>query len=193
MDDNKEPQAMSDEQKLRDLQQRIIAKSENLIKHLQTEGGEGKHQWLGIAFLVVVVALIVAYIVYDYFTNDLGPFDVWIGGCVASFLIVCYIMDKVMRHFLSRMKNANTTSQFYQDVKRLITTQKLRCWIPFAFGLICGYIAVIGFTPSNSKSTFLLIIKTIVWFLFWIWGSMKYNWYLDDDFLNDVEELGEYR
>ena len=192
MDDNKEPQAMSDEQKLRDLQQRIIAKSEILIKFLGTE--RRKHQWLGNTFLVVIVALTVAILVYDYITNDLGPFDAWIGGIWAGFLIAYYIIDKVRRHFLSRMKKASTTSQFYQDVKRLITTQKLRCWIPFAFGFICGDIAaLIGLTPTNSKSTWQLIIMTIVWFLFWIWGSMKYNWYLDDDFLNDVEELGEYR
>lgn len=193
MEDFKEPQAMSDEQKLRDLQQRIIAKSENLIKHLQTEGGEGKHQWLGIAFLVFVVALIVAYIVYDYFTNDLGPFDVWIGGCVAGCLIAYYIMNKVMRHFLSRMKNANRTSQFYQDVKRLITTHKLRCWIPYAVGFICGYFAMIELASTNSNSTWPLIIINILWILCTIVGAAMRSWYLDDDFRYGVEELGEHR
>lgn len=60
--------------------------------------------------------------------------------------------------------------------------------------IYCGDIAaLIGLTLTNSKSTWQLIIMTIVLFLGWIWGSMKYNWYLDDDFLNDVEELGEHR
>lgn len=149
MEDFKEPQAMSDEQKLRELKQRIIAKSENLTKYQQTK--EGKHQWLGTAFLVVLFALIVAYVVYDYITNDLEPLGAWIGGFVASSLIAFYIMDKVRRHFLSRMKNANTTSQFYQEVKRLITTQKLRCWIPYAVGFIFGYFAMIGLASTNSN------------------------------------------
>lgn len=192
MEDFKEPQAMSDEQKLRELKQRIIAKSENLTKYLQKK--EGKLQWLGTAFLVVLFALIVAYVVYDYITNDLEPLGAWIGGFVASSLIAYYIMHKVMRHFLSRMKKASTTSQFYQDVKRLITTQKLRCWIPFATGFICGDIAaLIGLASTNSNSTWELIIMNIFWILCAILGSMKHNWYLDDDFLNDVEELGEYR
>lgn len=191
MEDFKEPQAISDEQKLRELKQRIIAKSENLTKYLQKK--EGKLQWLGTAFLVVLFALIVAYVVYDYFTNDLGPFGAWIGGFVAGCLIAYYIMHKVMRHFLSRMKNANTTSQFYQEVKRLITTQKLRCWIPYAFGFICGYFAIIELASTNSNSKWELIIMNIFWILCAIWGSIKHNWYLDDDFRYDVEELGEHR
>ena len=191
MEDFKEPQAMSDEQKLRELKQRIIAKSENLTKYLQKK--EGKLQWLGTAFLVVLFALIVAYVVYDYITNDLEPLGAWIGGFVASSLIAYYIMHKVMQHFLSRMKKANTTSQFYQEVKRLITTQKLRCWLPDAFGFICGYFAVIGLTSTNTNSTWLLFITNIVCILCAIFGSMKHNWYLDDDFRNDVEELEEYR
>lgn len=191
MEDFKEPQAMSDEQKLRELKQRIIAKSENLTKYQQTK--EGKHQWLGTAFLVVLFALIVAYVVYDYITNDLEPLGAWIGGLVAGFLIVCYIMDKVMRHFLSRMKNANTTSQFYQEVKRLITTQKLQCWIPYAVGFICGYFAMIGLASTNSNSTWELIIINILWILCTIVGAAMRSWYLDDDFRYDVEELGEHR
>lgn len=191
MEDFKEPQAMSDEQKLRELKQRIIAKSENLTKYLQKK--EGKLQWLGTAFLVVLFALIVAYVVYDYITNDLEPLGAWIGGFVASSLIAYYIMHKVMQHFLSRMKKANTTSQFYQEVKRLITTHKLRCWLPDAFGFICGYFAVIGLTSTNTNSTWLLFITNIVCILCAIFGSMKHNWYLDDDFRNDVEELEEYR
>lgn len=182
MDDHLEPQAMNDEQHLQELRLRINAKAENLVKWQRTE--VGKRRWaVIIAFFAVIIAIIIATEVYSYVKNDFWDFNVH----VVIFIVAVFIMDRIMyiimRRYLTRMKNASTAPHYYQGVKRLITTHKLRLWIPLAVASIIDSYVKYGFDFWS--------FSLICWVIGAIWGSSMHNWFLDDDFCFDVEELGE--
>lgn len=184
MEDIVEHQVMNDEQYLQELRQRINAKAENLVKYNNTE--VRKRRWAVIAFWAVIIAIIIAIEVYSYVKNDHWEFNVWVVTFIGAAFIMDRIMYFIMRRHLTRMKNTGTPPHYYREVKRLITTHKLRQWIPLAVALICGYLVRY---ESESWSHSLLICSSMV--LGVILGASMRNWFLDDDFRFDVEELGE--
>ena len=179
MEDMIEPQVMSDEQRLRELRQRINAKAENLVKRGNTE--VRKDRWIGIAILVVFVAIIIALEVNSYKDNDFWELNALLGIIVGTAVIIYFILTKIMRRYLTRMKSASAVPQYYRDVKRLITTHKLRQWLPLAVALVCAY-----FVRHESDLVFgiAMVLGSIL-------GASMRNWFLDDDFCFDVDELGE--
>ena len=177
-------QPMSDEQRFRELQQRINAKAENLVKRGNTE--VKKNRWIAIAGWAVFAAIIIAVEVDSYKNNNFWEVNAMVCIFVGSALIIYFILTKIMRSYLTRMKSSNAAPQYYRDVKRLITTHKLRQWLPLAVAFVCT-----SYVSYGSESWFLelLIISAMV--LGSIWGASMRNWFLDDDFRFDVDELGE--
>ncbi len=184
MEDFQETQAVNGEQHLKDLRQRINAKTENLVKLRSTE--RRTKRWAGIAIMTVLLAIIVALAVYSYVKNDLGAFSTWVCIFIGAALIADYILKMIMRRYLTRMKNPSTAPQYYREVKRLITTHKLRLWIPLAAALACG-----SFVRNRPEPWLYSLLFDSGLVLGSILGSKMRNWFLDDDFCYDVEELGD--
>ena len=184
MEDFQETQALNGEQHLKDLRQRINAKAENLVKYRCTE--RRTKRWAGIAIMTVLLAIIVALAVYSYVKNDLEAFITWVCIFIGAALIADYILKMIMRRYLTRMKNPSTAPQYYREVKRLITTHKLRQWIPLAAALACG-----SFVRNRPEPWLYSILFDSGLVLGSILGAKMRNWFLDDDFCYDVEELGD--
>ena len=183
MEDFQETQAMNGDQHLQDLRQRINAKAENLVKYRCTE--RRTKRWAGIAIMTVLLAIIVALAVYSYVKNDLEAFITWVCIFIGAALIADYILKMIMRRYLTRMQNPSTAPQYYREVKRLITTHKLRLWIPLATALACG-----SFVRNRPEPWLYSILFDSGLVLGAILGAKMRNWFLDDDFCYDVEELG---
>ena len=179
-----ETQAMNGEQHLKDLRQRINAKAENLVKYRCTE--RRTKRWAGIAIMTVLLAIIVALAVYSYVKNDLGAFSTWVCIFIGAALIADYILKMIMRRYLTRMKSPSTAPQYYREVKRLITTHKLRLWIPLAAALACG-----SFVRNRPEPWIYSLLFDSGLVLGAILGAKMRDWSLDDDFCYDVEELGD--
>ena len=179
-----ETQAMNGEQHLQDLRQRINAKAENLVKYRCTE--RRTKRWAGIAIMTVLLAIIVALAVYSYVKNDLGAFSTWVCIFIGAALIADYILKMIMRRYLTRMKKTSTAPHYYREVKRLITTHKLRLWIPLATALACG-----SFVRNRPEPWLYSLLFDSGLVLGSILGAKMRNWFLDDDFCYDVEELGD--
>ena len=121
----------------------------------------------------------------SYMKNDFWGFNIWLCAFVGAALVVERIITMIMRHYLSRMKDAATTAlQHYQTLMRLIRAHKLRCWLPTAAGVICSLLVKL-----ESDSWPLLIIMSSPIVLGALLGSLMRNWYLDDDFCYDVDQL----
>ena len=184
-------QVTNDEQHLQELRQRINAKAENLSKVLSKRPftSEGKRKWYQLVAMVVILVVFLAGIVRlqvdRYGTDDFWKYNVMFGVLIGVFVLVHYIMSMVMRHFLSKMKNATTAPQQYRELKRLITTYQLRSWIPIATALIC--VVVFEYATDYRIDWF-----TIIFVIFLILGAMMSVWNFDEDFYNDVRELGKY-
>lgn len=184
MENFQETQAMNGEQQLQELQQRINAKAENLVKLRSTE--RRTKRWAGIAIMTVLLAIIVALVVYSYVENNLGKFSIWASIFIGAALIADRILYLVMRRYLTRMKNPSTAPQYYREVKRLITTHKLRIWIPLAAALAC-----VNFVRNRPEPWLFSLLVDSGLVLGSILGAKMRNWFLDDDFCFDVEELGD--
>lgn len=184
MENFQETQAVNGEQHLKDLRQRINAKAENLVKLCSTE--RRAKRWAGIAIMTVLLAIIVALAVYSYIENNLVKFSTWACIFFATALIADYVLKMIMRRFLTRMKSPSTAPQYYREVKRLITTHKLRQWIPLAAALACG-----SFVRNRPEPWIYSLLFYSGLVLGAILGAKMRNWSLDDDFCYDVEELGD--
>lgn len=184
MEDFQETQAMNGDQHLQDLRQRINAKAENLVKLRSTE--RRTKRWANIVVLAVLLAILVALVVYSYIENNLWKFSTWTCIFLATALIADYILKMIMRRYLTRMKKTSTAPQYYREVKRLITTHKLRLWIPLAAALACG-----SFVRNRPEPWLYSILFDSGLVLGSILGAKMRNWFLDDDFCYDVEELGD--
>ena len=185
MDENKEmSQAMTDEQHFRELQQRINEKAENLVKKGNTE--VKKNRWIAIAGWVVFAAIIIAGEVQSYVNNNFWEVNAMVGIFVGTAFITYFILTKIMRRYLTRMKSSNAAPQYYRDVKRLITTHKLRQWLPLAVAFVCT-----SYVSYGSESWFLELLLVSAMVLGSIWGASMRNWFLDDDFRFDIDELGD--
>ena len=185
MDENYEMgQPLTDEQRFQELRQHINEKAESLIKYGTTEGR--KRRWVIIAIWAVLIAIIVAVEVYSYVKNDFGEFNLSIVVFIAAAFITDRIMALIMRHYLTRMKSADTALQHFRALKRLITTHKLRHVIPLTVAFTCGYILRYGtgHWPIEYLGGYGMVIGA------WL-GSLMRNWFLDDDFCFDVEELAD--
>lgn len=185
MDENYEMgQPLTDEQHFQELRQRINEKAESLIKYGTTEGR--KSRWIAIAVWVVLIAIIVAVEVYSYMKNDFGEFNLSIVAFIAAAFVTDRIIVLIMRHYLTRMKNAATAPQHFRALKRLIRTHKLRNWVPLAVALTCGYFLQYrtGHWTHDYFFGYAMVIGAIL-------GSAMRNWFLDDDFRFDVEELAD--
>jgi len=184
MENFQETQAMNGEQHLQDLRQRINAKAENLVKLRSTE--RRTKRWANIVVLAVLLAILVALVVYSYIENNLWKFSTWACIFLATALIADYILKMIMRRYLTRMKKTSTAPQYYREVKRLITTHKLRLWIPLAAALACG-----SFVRNRPEPWLYSLLFDSGLVLGSILGAKMRNWFLDDDFCYDVEELGD--
>lgn len=185
MDENHEMgQPLTEEQRFQELQQRINEKAESLIKYGTTEGR--KRRWIIIAIWVVLIAIIVAVEIHSYLQNDFWEFNLSIVVFIAAAFITDRIMALIMRHYLTKMKSAATALQYFRALKRLITTHKLRQVIPLTVAFTCGYILRYGtgHWPIEYLGGYGMVIGA------WL-GSLMRNWFLDDDFCFDVEELAD--
>lgn len=181
MEDSKETQVMDDEQHLRELQQRINAKALNLIKWQRAEGRFNR--WIVIACWIVAIAIIVAIWVVSFDNNyDLSKYSAYLGIFIGAAVIVYYILTMIMRRYFTRMKNSSTAQQYYRAVKRLITTHKLRQWLPLVAAVICPL--KLG---SESFEHAALLNSSIV--IGAILASWTGHWFLDDEFRCDIVEL----
>lgn len=184
MEDSKKPQAMNDEQHLQELRQRINAKAENLLGIKWLSRGDTKKSWISLA---VLVAVIVVLEIIFYGKADFWPINAFIGGGAISTIILSIIM----RHIHTRMKNANTAPQYYRAVKQFINAHKLRLGMPLAVAIICWYLVKFKFDFS-TESIIILLVLGGAWVIFRNFGWSYSNWNLDDDFCNDIKELGNY-
>ena len=185
MDENYEMgQPLTDEQHFQELRQRINEKAESLIKYGTTEGR--KRRWVIIAIWVVLIAIIVAVEIHSYFQNDFWEFNFSIVVFIAAAFISDRIMALIMRHYLTKMKSAATALLHFRALKWLITTHKLRQVIPLTVAFTCGYILRYGtgHWPIEYLGGYGMVIGA------WL-GSLMRNWFLDDDFCFDVEELAD--
>ena len=185
MDENYEmSQPLTDEQRFQELQQRINEKAESLIKWGTTEGR--KRRWIIITIWTVLIAIIVAVEVYSYVQNEFLDLNISVGVFIATFFIADRIMVMIMRHYLTRMKSSTTALQHFRPLKWLITTHKLRQVIPLTVAVTCGYILRYGtgHWPIEYLSGYAMVIGVFL-------GSLMRNWFLDDDFCFDVEELAD--
>ena len=182
MEDFKEPKSLNEEQHLRELQQRINAKAQNLIKWQRTEGRINR--WVVLACCIVAIAVIVAILV-DLYDNNFGvtEFSNYLGIFIGAALIVYFILNRIMRRYLTRMKNSSSAPQYYLAVKRLITTFKLSQWLPLAAAVLCSPVKFGNVSWGEAA----LYNSSIV--LGAILGSWMRHWFLDDEFRWDIEEL----
>ena len=184
---NEANQAMTNEQYLQELRQRINAKAEEMVK-INFKGGQKASKTLRWTVIAVLVALLVGVEVFFYKENNFWE----INALMVVFMIVCfigsYLMTLIMRCFLSRMKNASTAPRYYRAVKRLILTHKLRYLIPLAMALVAGDILTSQLSNLAYTSSIPSGIACIIGIM--IAAAMR-NWYLDEDFRYDVEELGD--
>ena len=167
----------NDAQRMQELRQRININAEKLLKNRMmflTRGKKG-HGKLMIA-LAIVAAVIVLLEILNL--NNLWAFNTFLVAFVMSFLVVEFIMSKIMQSYLPRVINAGTARQHYRAVRRLISIYKLRYWLPFAAAVICGC-----FFKQNSLGSCAFLIAAVM-----LSGALG-NWSLDEDFCNDVEEL----
>lgn len=184
MEDFKEPQSLNDEQHLRELQQRINAKAQNLIKWQRTEGRINR--WVVIACCIVAIVIIVAILV-DFYDNhfSVSGFSAYLGIFIGTALIVYFILKRIMRCYLTRMKNSSSALQYYLAVKRLITTHKLSLWLPLAVAaaVLCSPFKFGNISWGEAfLSNISIVLGTIL-------GSWMSHWFLDDEFRWDIEEL----
>ena len=175
---------LNKEQSLDDLRQRINAKAENLLGIKWLARGNTKKSWISLA---VLVAIIVVLEIVFYGTADFWPGNAFIGGGA----IVIILLSIIMRHIHTRMKNASTVLQHYRALKQLINTHKLRLGAPLAVAIICWFLVKYGF-DFKTESIIILLLLGGAWVIFRNLGWSYSNWYLDDDFCNDVKELSNY-
>lgn len=183
MEDFKEPQAMNEDQHLQELRQRINAKAASFLKKrfISEEGSRWKRVAV-IALCVIVVALIVWCEVKTY-----GSIDFWgLNTFIVVYIMVYFAMNRIMRHFFTRMKTASTAPQHYRAVKQLIRTYKLLHGITLVTAIACSLLVSYG---SNLWAHMLFF--GVLMALGSILGDWLHNWNLDDDFCADVEELGD--
>lgn len=184
MADFQEPQTVNDEQHLQELRERINAKAENLVKWHNTQGR--KKHWEFITVWIILIAILIAVEVYSYVKNDLWEYNVWCGIFIVAAFIVDRIHTLIMQRYLTRMKNANKAPQYLREVKRLITTHKLRLCIPYPVAVLCA--CFVWYGPDSWPYALFMNSSLIIGA---IWGAWMRNWFLDDDFCFDVDELGE--
>lgn len=177
---NEMNQAADDAQHLQELRKRINKKAEDLI----WLGESSKQYWLllvAVIFLVVVVEVITYYV----WAGDFWAFNGWLGG----FLIVLAIMNIIKWYFLSKMKKVETAPQHYRATKRFIKTYQLEFLFSIAVAFYCKDLVknhCADWGAGLFASCFMIILALFI-------SYAKPNWYLDKDFYDDVEELGEYK
>lgn len=179
-----ELQAMNGDLHLQELRQRINAKAASLLKmRLKTEKVSRWKRIAVIALCVILLAFLVWSEVYFY-----GSIIFWgLNAFIVVYLIGYFVMHRIMRHFLTRMKNAGTAPQHYRAVKQFLITYKIRHWIPLVTAIVCSLLVICG-----SELWPFMLIWGIIMAVGQIWGDWSHNWYLDEDFCADVEELGNY-
>ena len=178
--DNGMNQALNDAQYLQELRQRINIKAENLI----WLGESSKRHWLWLLATILLV-VVVEVINYYFWPDDFWVFNAWLGG----FLIAYAIMYIIKRYFLSKMKKANTAPQHYLATKRFIKTYQLEFLFSIAVAFYCKDLVKnhgADWGAGLFASCFIIVLA-----LFISWA--KPNLYLDKDFVDDVEELVEYK
>ncbi len=141
MEDFKEPLEMNGELHLQELRQRINAKAASLLKmRLKTEKVS---RWKRIAVIAVCVILF-AFLVWCE-VDSYGSIYFWgLNTFIVVDLIGYFVMYRIMRRFLTRMKNAGTAPQHYRAVKRFLITYKVRNWIPLVIAIVCAHSVTYG-------------------------------------------------
>ncbi|MBR5672928.1 MAG: hypothetical protein IKW97_00860 [Muribaculaceae bacterium] len=177
----------NNEQYLLELRQRINAKAEEMVK-INYSGGTKPSKTVRRIAIAVLVALFVWIEVFLYNKNDFWETNALMGVFIIVSFIGHYLMTLIMRHFLTSMKNASTAPQHYRAVKRLILTHKLRYLISLALGWAAGGVVAYRLGSAYYWSS---IPAATACFIGTIIGAAMRNWYLDEDFRYDVEELGD--
>ena len=177
MEDFKEPQEMNGDLHLQELRQRINAKVASLLKmQLKTEKVS---RWKRIAVIAVCVILF-AFLVWCE-VDSYGSIYFWgLNTFIVVDLIGYFVMYRIMRHFLTRMKNAGTAPQHYRAAKQLINTHKLQQWLP----LIVGYICAQFFTNGLESLASAIGVGSILT-LGPILSAMMQNWNIDDEWTGE--------
>ena len=86
------------------------------------------------------------------------------------------------------MKKASTTLQHYRATKRFIKTYQLEFLFSIAVAFYCMDLFMNHGADWGAGLLASCFIIVLALFISWT----KPNLYLDEDFYNDVEELGEY-
>ena len=171
-------QAMADVQYLEELRQRINASAEKML----VCGKYSKHNWF---FAIIGIALIAVFYVLAF---HFGLFGNYVSICAfvgfISFLSLLEML--ILQHHFSAMENAGTASQHYRAARRFIKT--------IQWGGILGIwgVCILSDLIKGEELGCMIFCSTIL--IIFLLASLSYNpgMFIDKDFFEDVEELGEY-
>lgn len=169
-------QTTTDVQELEELRQRINDEAEKMLLC----GKDDKSNWF---FVIVCIALIAVSSIltfhFDMFGNIVLIYVFW--GCI-------WILSEmlILRHYFRAMENADSASQHFRAARRFIKTMQWGC--VFA---VCGFIIIHNLIDAYDLAQF--VFESSVYLVFLIVDLAFYpSFFIDKDFFEDVEELGEY-
>lgn len=170
---------LNKEQSLDELRQRINTRGEKIMKQWKYSD---KKSWF---FLIAIIALL---LIFDALNYHCGWIDIdWrvLPAVILVAIVASLVIYNVMKHFLTKMKNANGPAQHLQAAKRFIKTMK--------WGMILISVFAASLIWLFSEGIYAMIFAFCCIFLFesiWVWFMP--NMFIDKDFYKDVEELEEY-
>ena len=173
-------QAISDEQYLQELRQRINEIAEKMIAF-----GMGSKLGCIVAFVILFVFAALSY--YFGWIDDFWALNAF--AFVIASAITAFIIGMIMHHHVAAMKKAGNAPQQYRAAKRLIKTEQMALPIILAVAFLAKDIVKTNgtdFAAGLFASCFIIVIGII-------WTSARPQSSIDTDFYNDVEELGEYK
>ena len=170
--------ATADVQYLEELRQRINDRAEKM----SLCGKGSRHNWF---FAFVGIALIAAFYALVF---HFGLFGNHVSICVFVGCIFFLILSEmlILRHHFSAMENAVTASQHYRAARRFIKSLQ---WGGILG--ICGLLILSDLIEGEELGCTIFCSTIVIIFLS---ADLAINpsMFIDKDFFDDVEELGEY-
>lgn len=172
---------LNKEQSQDELRQRINTRGEKIMKQWKYSD---KKSWF---FLIAIIALL---LIFDALNYHYGWIDIdWrvLPAVILVAIVASLVIYNVMKHFLTKMKNANGPAQHLQAAKRFIKTMKWGMIFSSVFGASLFWLFVDGegiYAMIFAFCCMILFESILVWFM--------PNVLIDKDFNNDVEDLEEY-